>query len=266
MKEPKKTERGSARFMAGTPAVLHDEQHDYPCTAVSLSRSGVLLVGSLPWPATPTVDLTIRSTSSDVKIHLNGRVVHVLQDEESGETRIGLEFEQMNENQLKVLELLISRVVEGMAPAPLEELPPGAPPRQVREALEMIPVAHRIALAGRAQLRERNFLRQDTNLQVLEGLARNPNISLAEIKALARMHQILPTTVEVMAEDRRWLYDEEMQIILATHPRATLDVAEALVSQMKERSLRKLIRNPGLHPTLKERLLRRFSQRELRGW
>jgi len=266
MKESKQSGRGSARFMAGTPAVLHDEGRDYPCMAASLSRSGVLLVGQLPWPAAPDADVTIQSVSGNVKVDLNGRVVHVLQDEESGETRIGLEFHELNENSLKGLELLISRVVEGMAPAPLETLPPGASPRMVREALELIPVAHRISLAGRAQLRERRFLSQDSTLQVLEGLARNPNISLAEIKALARLHQILPTTVEVMAEDRRWMPDEEMQILLATHPRITLEVVEKMIARMKDRTLRKLIRNAGLHPTIKERLLRRFSHRELRGW
>jgi hypothetical protein len=266
MKEPKQSGRESARFTAGTPAVLHDEGRDYACTAVSLSRTGVLLVGQLPWPATPAVDVTIRSAPGDVKVNLSGNVVHVLQDEESGETRIGLEFHELDENNLLGLELLISRVVEGMAPASLETLPPGAAPRMVREALELIPVAHRIALAGRAQLRERRFLRQDTTLQVLEGLARNPNISLAEIKDLARLHQILPTTVEVMAEDRRWMNDEEMQILLATHPRVALELAEKVIARMKDRTLRKLIRNPGLNPTIKERLLRRFSHRELRGW
>jgi len=259
------TEREN-RFQAGVPAELHYRGRDYPCVAQSLGRTGVLLVGQMPWPDEAAIEFTLRTTGGDLVVDLFGRVVHVSHSEEKGEMRLGVEFERVDDKQRRALESLVNRVAEGVAPAPLESLARGASPQQVRAALENIPVAHRINLASRAQVNERRFLYEDTNLQVLEGLARNPNTTAEEIRKLARRHNLLPSTLELMAKDRRWHNDEELKMILVTHPRATLKFAEEIAGRLSDRSLKKIVRHPGLHAGLKAKLLSRFSGRELAGW
>ncbi len=254
------------RFQAGIPAELHYEGKDFPCVGKSVSRTGVLLEGHIPWPADAEVEVTLRTPGGDLQFDGTGRVVHVFHTDDDGAIRLGLEFERLTAAQRAALESLVNRVMEAVSPAPLEMLPRGAPLSRVRAALESIPLPHRIMLAQRAQLKERGFLREDTSLQVLEGLARNPNISLLEIKILTRKPQLLPTTIEIIAKDLRWAKEEELNIILATHPRTSIMIAEEVVSRMSDRSLKKVIRSPGLNPLLRTKLLARFTGRELSGW
>ena len=254
------------RYRAGIPGTLRLSDSEHACVAHSLDRSGVLLSGRLPLPQGPDIRVELRSTRGDVTLEVAARVLNIFRDGNEGDVRLGVEFVGLDDRQRATLESLINRVTEGVAPAPLDLLPRVATPRQIREALESIPLAHRISLAARAQLKERRYLREDTNLQVIEGLARNPNISIQEIKELARRHNILPSTVEMMAGDRRWFHDEELKSILATHSRASLAVAEEVIGRMKDRTLKLVVRSPGLHPTLKTKLLARFTGKELSGW
>jgi hypothetical protein len=266
MKQDTQSGRGASRFLAGLSATVHYRGLDYDCVVETLSRTGLLLAGDLPWPEDPEVRVALASAAGDLELEFMGRVVHVFRDEESRQTRVGLEFTELSDAQRTVLTSIAARVIEGMNPAPLQRLGQSASLKEIKVALEEIAIPQRIALAQRAQLTDRRFLLHDTNLQVLEALARNPLISLMEIKKLARMPQILPSTIEIMAEDRRWASDEELQILLAAHPRVNVQVAEAIVDKMNIRALRKVMRAPGLNPLLRQKLLNKVPERELRGW
>jgi hypothetical protein len=90
---------------------------------------------------------------------------------------------------------------------------------------------------------------------------RNPNILLPEILALARVRHLSPATVTWMAEDPRWAANEELKILLATHPRVTFATAEKLVTTMSEAALRRVIRRPGLQQGVRKRLMAKFSKK-----
>lgn len=266
MKTTKHPKRTQLRFRSGLPATLHYHGRDYPCLATSLSRSGVLLSGEIPWPSETEVTLTISNAEGELRFTLSGRVAHVYQDVEQQQTRVGVEFDRVPRDCREVMEALLSRVVEGTELAPLKLLRPGSPPREVIKALERIPLAHRVALAKRANPVERGFLRQDPKPQVLESLARNPNITPSEIKQLARMHQLLPSTLEFIAEDSRWVHDEELKLLVATHPRVTLQVAEQVIDTLGDQARRKVLLKPGLNPVLRAKLVSRDTERRRRGW
>jgi len=172
--------------------------------------------------------------------------------------KIGVQFMGLDADQRETVELLVSRVVEGMAPPSLETLPRGASDVQVRNALARIPLAHRIGLAKRAHSRERQFLRMDADPQVLEALARNPNITMPEIIALARLQQLLPSTLEILAEDPRWKHSDEVTILLATHPRATFQTVDKLIAKCNDLLLQRIIHQPGLNPAVRENVMRRL--------
>ena len=59
-----------------------------------------------------------------------------------------------------------------------------------------------------------------------------------QAKVLTRKPQLLPTTIELIAKDPRWANEEELNIILATHPRASIMVAEEVVTRMSDRTVR----------------------------
>jgi hypothetical protein len=264
--EPESTRRDrkrqAARFGAGLPAILRGRGAEHPCEAIDLSRSGALLVGALPESPESRPLVTIRTSEERLRLDCRVRVVRTARDTD-GQVVIGVRFVDLDDEQVKTLELLIARVVEGSAPAPLRSLPAGAGPEEVRRALEKVSLPHRIALAGRASARERAYLMQDPHPQVLEALARNPTLNLHEAKALLRMHQLLPTTLDSMADDPRWGTDEELKILLATHPRTTVQIAEKVISRLSESGVNRVLQRSGLPLEVKAKLLDPQARRRL---
>ena len=246
--------------------MLHYHGRDYICMATALSRSGLMLIGKIPWPSDKAVSVTLTNAESTLELEFMGRVAHVFQDVEKQETHIGLEFALIRSSDRRILETLMARVIEGTDLAPLKLLRPGSPPKEVIKALDRIPLAHRITLAKRANPVERGYLRQDPKPQVLESLARNPNLTPSEIKQLARMHQLLPATLEFIAEDSRWVKDTELKVLLVTHPRIPLKLAEQIVETVSEQVRRKILNKPGLSPVLRDKLLSASTERRRRGW
>jgi len=248
------------RFAAGVSAILRYDGAEYTCEAHNLSRSGVLLRGEIPRPEDVAVEFTLRYPSGNITLDLRGRVVRVYDVEHGEGTCLGLEFLEIQEDKKTRLESLIARVVEGQAPAPLERLKPGTPPHEVRKVLKSIPLPHRIALAARANPKERGYLRTDQHPKVLESLARNPNLLPAEARALAGSIHLLPSTLDLLLNDQRWKNDQELRILIATHKRTPLILAEKLVSGMKPPELKKVLQRPGLHQTLRIKITRRLAR------
>lgn len=259
-------ERKNVRFVAGIPAIAHLSDGEHPCHAHDLSRKGVRLVGALPRPTEKEeMRVTLRSGAGDLELELLGRVARV-GEEADGEIGIGLSLQPLDDERAAILESLVSRVIEGRIPAPLRELAPGTPRNVVIAVLEKIPLPQRIALATRALPSERGFLLMDPQAPVLEALARNPTLTRAEVVKLLRMQNLLPTTVEILADDVRWTKDEEVRILVATHPRASLVVAEKVVASLKEVARLKVLRTPGLNPVLREKMTRQMTNKKRSFW
>jgi hypothetical protein len=259
---PDPTRRGS-RFLAAIPAVLNCEGGSHPCSARDLSRAGVLLEGCLPIPSDPSIRLTLSSPTEDLHTEIDGEVVHVHEqpDDEMHPVRLGIQFGPLDDEQADTIDRLVSRIVEGMAPAALEGLSEKSSLEEIRDALEHISPAHRQTLARRAGPNERAILRHDADPSVLDGLARNPTANLPEIRALLRRSDLLPATLDCIANDPRWAHDEEVRIRVATHPRVTFTVADRVVSRMNEIQLGKVVRRPGLPPGVRQKLMTRLSRK-----
>ena len=249
--------RGS-RFSAGVEAILHLRDEDVECRAHNISKSGALLVAVPPPAVDLSVEVTFRLPHGSFETRLPGRLVRVGPESEDGERELALEFGSLDENQADELEILVARVIEGGHPAPIEMLRPGMPAHEIRHALEEVPLPHRVALATRANPREREFLMHDPKPQVLEALARNPNLLLQQARELASNRTLLATTLELLARDRRWANDEEVQIRIVTHPRVPLPLAEQMIKGMKATTVRKVVQRPGIHPGLRSRLMQQL--------
>jgi hypothetical protein len=232
-----------------------------PCEADDISRFGALLTGPIP-PCNPgeRLDLTLKAPVGTLELQASVRVVRHAPLPDGSEASLAVEFVDLSDEQRSVLAALVARIMEGFAPAPLEGLRPGAPPNEVRKALEAVPLAHRIALAVRAGPRERELLRQDIQPAVLEGLARNPNLLPAEAHAIAASPHILPSTLEIFLTDTRWAKDDELRGLVAIHPRVPLALAERAISGLKPPALRKLLQAPSLNGAVREKILRRIQR------
>ena len=110
----------------------------------------------------------------------------------------------------------------------------------------------RIHLAARAGSRERDLLALDTNLQVLDGLSRNPNLNPPEVERLLRTPQLLPQTLETLS--RRWASVESLKLLIATHPNAALDLATRLVATLGPAARQRALQRAGLRPLVRDKL------------
>jgi hypothetical protein len=241
--------------LAGLSANIHYLGQDYPCEAMNLSREGVLLVGRCTPQINQSLHLSLRTTAGDLELDASCLVQRVEQDEDS--TQLGLSFQNLNPAQQATLKAILSRVIEGQLPAPLAALPMDARPDQIKQALEKVAVVHRIALARRADSQERGYLLLDTNPQVLEALSRNKKTNFNEILILARMPHLFPSTIEILAQDPRWKTKDELQILLAGHSRVSYRVAESILPRLDKAAKEKLLRQPGLNPAIRLKLLKK---------
>jgi len=254
-----------SRFLAGLPAELHLDDRDLPVRAFDLSRSGVLITGEFDPPTKQWVRVTLRSVNGDLELTVTARVARVVTDLDEQQRGIGLELPRLDAAECRTLDALVARVLEGMVPAALAALPRGAHTHEVRAALEQIPLAQRIALAARATPRERELLVRDASPLVLEALARNPAISLTELRLLARRRDLPAPAIAQLAKSR-WAHDTELKVLLVGHPRVQLSVAARVASTLNPAEVKRALMQPGLHPAIKLRLLKQQSLKRRAGW
>jgi hypothetical protein len=250
--------RNSSRFHAGLPVVLRVRGDSYPVRGADLSRQGLQIVGEFPPDAGPELELTVRTPAGDLHFDCKARVTRTGRDEQ-GLMRMGLEFTEVDYEHRATLEAMIARVLEGLSPAAIESLPPNPTPAQVRNALENTPLSQRINLATRALPKHREVLFQDPSPQVIDALARNPQLLANEVRVMLRMPLLLPMTLETLARDARWRGNKELRILIASHHNASYSVVEMLTKNMDRESARRLIQAPGLNPALRTKLLKRFG-------
>lgn len=253
--------RGSSRFRSSLPAVLLVGPVEHPCEAANIGRTGCLLLGPIRSRAGAEVRVRIRTTTGDREVEVPARVVWVDTDPGGVTSRVGVEFGELDDGPREELELMISRVVEGVAPAVFESIGERASPEEIRIVLDKVPLAHRVALARRALPREREILVHDPNPQVLESLARNPQLRPLEIRTMLRLPLLLPTTLQVLARDPRWRSSEELQMLIGAHHNAPMSLAEEIAGRLSPAFVRRMVQLPGLNGTLRRKLLHKHGIR-----
>lgn len=248
--------RSAARFQAGLPTVASIATQSYTCDAHNLSRTGVLLTGELP-PVRGPVALRISTAAGDVELEVEGLIRRYTPGSSDEPAQVGVEFGPLDEETRQTLDLVVSRVVEGLVPAPLETLGANPTPEAIRAALEKITLAHRMNFAARGSIKERELMRHDPDLKVIDAIARNPQLTLPEAQELLRRRPLLPQTLDAIARNPRWTSNPKMAVDIAAHPSTRLAVAEKLVRAMNPTQRRDLLNRPGLHAVIREKLLQK---------
>lgn len=253
--------RQAHRFRTGIHAEFQDAGQSFACEAHNISRNGVLLVGEFPVPTTNTLEFRLSAPTGNLTVRLVGRVARIEPDPHGGGLAIALEFVDMDDSKRDDVELLLARILEAPAAGSLDGLKPGAPPQEIKKALESIPLPQRISLATRAGLKDREFLRLDTHPAVLESLVRNPSLTLVEARALTASSYLMSGTLDALANDVRFKGDEELRMAIAVHPRVALGTAEKVTADFKTPQIKKLLAKPGLNQLLREKLFRKTTLR-----
>jgi hypothetical protein len=252
--------RNSYRIRKGVRAELSLGDRTVECEAQNLSRGGVLLVGDLQGPLEGTVELALMAPTGSLTLHLSARVIRVEPDPGGDGARMALEFVDMDDSRRDAIEVFVARLLEAPAASSFDHLKPGAPPQDVKKALEAIPLPQRISMSSRAPLKDREILRLDSNPAVLEALVRNPGLGVEEARAIAASAYLLPGTLDALANDLRFKDDEALRIAVASHPRVSFPTAEKVTADFKVPQIKKLLARPGVSQALREKLFRRTQR------
>jgi hypothetical protein len=243
------------RFKAGIPAMVHYRGRDYTCTAHDLSRTGVLLIGGIPWPADEIVKFRLDTPQGDKHLEFTGRVARVSEDNEQNGTALALEFDSITREERLELEAVLQRLIEKPAPGLLSGINPGSPARDIHNALDQIPVAERTSLALRAlKPPDREILLHETHPLVLDSLARNPHLLETELLALLQNIHLMSRTLEQIAANGRFKDKPDVLIGIICHVRTPLPLAEKLLPQLSKPKLILLRQKPNLHANLRNKL------------
>lgn len=252
--------RQGYRIRKGVRAEVNNGKRTLECEAENLSRSGVLLVGDLQGQPEETMELALIPPTGSLTLRLSGRVIRVEPGPGGQGVRMALEFVNLDDSRRGAIEVFVARLLEAPSATPFDHLKPGAPPQEIKKALEAIPLAQRIAMSSRAPLKDREILRLDTNPAVLDALARNPGFGVEEARALAVSAYLLPGTLDALANDLRFKDDEAVRMAVAVHPRVSPPTAEKVTANFRVPQLKKLLAKPGLSQALREKLFRRTQR------
>ena len=260
MSDPNSPEGEKATFLAGLSAQITLDGQTVHCETLELRSDGAVFEGSFSIAESPKVGVLVQSDAGDLELAVQARITSF----KSGTLKVS--FNGLNEQQQHVVDSIRSRAMEGMLPSAIGGLERGASIAEIKEALSKVPLSHRVNLARRALHLDRSFLRHDESSQVLEALARNPQLTQQEVVQMLRLPHLLPTTLEVFSLDPRWQASEEVKITIATHPRVSFSVAERLVRTLTIVGIRRVIRRPGLNPAIKQKLVQSIPHKQLQGW
>jgi PilZ domain len=258
---PDGTPRNGYRLRTGIPAHVRSGEATFDCETINISRGGALILGTFPTPLVGTVEIAFKTPSGGLSIHLSARVVRVEPDPDKGGQRVALEFTGMDVPLRDALDVLLARLLEAPAGNPIESLKPGASPQDIKKVLESIPIAQRIGMSSRAAVKEREILRLDTNPAVLESLARNPGLTVAEARLLAASAYLMPGTLDALSNDVRFKHDDELRIAIAIHPKVSVATAERVTLDFKLPQLKAILAKPSLSLPLREKLFKRMTRR-----
>ncbi len=237
-------------------ALLHDGS-ETACSAVNLSRSGMLLTGPSAWPDGDDFRVIMSTPAGDLHAAAMVRRVRLSPATADRSSTMAVEFVALSPVEREGLEFLIQRLFEGRSAAPrLPDLPPSAAPHEIRKALESVSLMHRIGMASRAGPRERETLLHDHNPQVLDALARNPMLLLSEARTIASSPNVVPGTLATLSNDSRWGEDDEIRVAIVANPRVAVAVAERLIGRMNPAARRRALQKPGIQAGIRTILVR----------
>ena len=250
--------RKGYRFPAGVPATFQDDGRTVECVAVNVSRSGALLSGTFPVPGSDRLEVTLKTPNGSYSVLLPVRIIRVDSEPSTGESRLAVEFDGIDAARQDAVEVFLARLLESQPATTLDGIKPGASTLEIKKALEGIPLTQRVTMAQKADTKQRELLRQDTHVAVLDALIRNSNFTVAEARALSASPYLQSGSIDLMANDPRFRNDDELRVALATHPKVSPFTAERLTSGLKPPEIRKLLARPGLSPALRDKLLKKM--------
>jgi hypothetical protein len=257
---PDETPRAN-RFRTGLSAEVHYGSDTVHCDVSNLSRTGVFLAGLVPRTTEGPVHLTLKSTTGDLEVRLTGRVVRQDAATSDAPGGVAVEFHPPEAPEKAKLDALVARVIGGSNPSPIQNLRQGMPMHELRKALEAIPLSDRIATATRAVTpKDREILRCDSHPLVLQALARNSNLSLDDARALASQPHALPGLLEMLAADGRFKQDDELKVLLLSHPQCPPGAADAMIAVLRTPLIRRLLARPSLSPIVRTKVNQRLRQ------
>ena len=121
------------------------------------------------------------------------------------------------------------------------------------QRLPKLALGERIALARIASRAIVAELRKESNERVFRSLLENPRLTEGDLMPLVVGSFGHPSTLAILARDRRWGTRYAIRYALVRNPKTPIDVAIHLVASLNKTDLRVLAKDPSLKQPIKKR-------------
>lgn len=127
---------------------------------------------------------------------------------------------------------------EPLIEASAEEAEEEAPKGSLTERLRAMPVPEKMQLALAGSRDERAALFRDNNKMIHVFVLKNPRIGLDEVQAAAKMPQLSPEALKMIAEHREWSGNSIVASALVRNPKTPLPLALKMLDRVPMTDLR----------------------------
>lgn len=146
---------------------------------------------------------------------------------------------------------------------------PGREDTPLARSISQLSVPEKIALARRANKRERSILINDPSKEVAIEVIHNNKITDGEAEMIARMTHVDAEVISIIAENREWTRQTNIARALVNNPKTPVHIASRLVHRVHTRDLRTLSTNRNIATVIrhaaKELLAHRHHHGTARG-
>jgi hypothetical protein len=153
---------------------------------------------------------------------------------------------------------LLTQLLRTPTSEEMMEDPSAALPRAVGE----LPLGVRRSLAKGSEKPMLEKLLLDPDELVIRHLLDNPRITEDDVIRIAARRPIPATTLNVIAENRRWASRTRVRVALARNPYCPTDVALRILGSLPLRELRELRNDGTLHDEIRKHAERELARRE----
>ncbi|MFZ5444863.1 MAG: hypothetical protein ACOZQL_33040 [Myxococcota bacterium] len=141
---------------------------------------------------------------------------------------------------------------------PVEDEEEARPPGPLTERLKKLSVTEKMQLALSGSRDERAALLRDPNKVLHVYVLKNPRLGLDEVQAAAKLPQLSPDALKMIAEHREWGTNTTICTALVRNPKTPLPLALRLLERVPASELRAMAKG-GVREQLKHAALKKVA-------
>jgi len=130
------------------------------------------------------------------------------------------------------------------------------------QAIQLMAVSQKVALAMKGNKEARTHLIRDSNKLVACAVIRNPRITDSEVLSIANSRSVHEEVIRIIIENREWMKNYPMKLAIVQNPKTPLGVSLKFMGYIYDKDLKILAQSKNIPSSLATAARRAIIQRE----